>query len=452
MSYQSPDSDVPEPIAIVGMGCRFPGGLDTTSKLWETLKTPRDLASRIPEDRWNVDKFYHPVGTHHGTTNVKESYVLAQDLRKFDAQFFSIGPAEADAMDPQHRMLLEVVYESFENAGYTLADMAGSNTAVYVGMMCTDYYATSLLDPNHIPTYAATGISTSNASSRVSYHFDLRGPSMTTDTACSSSLVAIHHAVDQLRLGRSRIAIATGTNLLLTPFSYISESNLHMLSPTGRSRMWDSDADGYARGDGVACVLLKRLKDAIADGDVIQGVIRHTGFSHDGKTKGITMPSNKAQAALIRRTYAETGLDLNRKQDRPQYVEAHGTGTPIGDPLEASALAMAFFPSEQTAVDSENDVYEAPKGGEDLFVGSIKTIIGHTEGTAGIAGVMKAALALKHAQVPPNLLFNKLSDAVAPFAVNLKILNEVAPWPGLMAKDQPRRASVNSFGMASFVI
>lgn len=296
---------------------------------------------------------------------------------------------------------------------------------------CTDYYAMAGLESNFIPKYAVTGIAASNASSRLSYHFDWHGPSMTIDTACSSSLVALHHAVDQLRLGRSKVAVAAGANLLLSPQSYITESNLNMLSATSRSRMWDADADGYARGDGIAAVVLKRLSDAIADGDHIEGVIRETAISHDGRTKGITMPSGVAQADLIRATYAQAGLDP--RLDRPQFFEAHGTGTPAGDPQEASALAAAFFDDKNKEAASE------------MLVGSIKTIIGHTEGTAGLAGVIKACLALKHAQVPPNLLFNKLSPAVAPYYKGLRVPTKLTTWPEVPS-GQPRRASINSFG------
>ncbi|GKZ79776.1 type I Iterative Polyketide synthase (PKS) [Aspergillus niger] len=427
----------PEPIAIVGMGCRFPGESSSPSKFWDLLHDPRDVSQEIPGDRFNSQRFYHPDGKHHGTTNVRRSYFLSEDIRHFDTQFFGIAPAEAEAMDPQHRLLLEVVYEALESSGTSIAKLTNSDTAVYVGLMCSDYYVLQAHDMNTIPTYNATGVANSNASSRISYFFDWHGPSMTIDTACSSSLVALHEAVQTLRSKRSRVAFAAGTNLLLSPLPYVSESKLNMLSPTGRSRMWDADADGYARGEGVAAVMLKSLSAAIQDGDRIEGVIRETGVNQDGRTKGITMPSAVAQAALIRDTYARAGLDPTKPQDRCQYFEAHGTGTPAGDPQEAEALNQAFF-SGAERVESDN-----PQSA--MLVGSVKTVIGHTEGTAGLAGLIKVCLALKHGVVPPNMLFSRLNPALEPFVANLRIPTRPQAWPAL-PDTHPRRASVNSFG------
>lgn len=325
-----------EPIAIIGSGCRFPGGSNTPSKLWELLRDPVDVQSEIPPSRFNVDGFYHPDNMHHGTSNVRHSYFLTEDHRVFDAQFFGIKPVEAHSIDPQQRLLLETVYESLEAAGLTIDELQGSQTAVYVGLMCADYADLLGRDTNYFPTYFASGTARSIMSNRISYFFDWRGPSMTIDTACSSSLVAVHQAVQLLRSGESRVAIAAGANLLLGPEQYIAESKLKMLSPSGRSRMWDEKADGYARGDGIASVVLKALSAALEDGDHIECIIRETGINQDGRTKGITMPSAGAQAALIEATYAKAGLDLSKRGDRPQYFEAHGTGTPAGDPVEGS--------------------------------------------------------------------------------------------------------------------
>jgi acyl transferase domain-containing protein len=241
-------------------------------------------------------------------------------------------------MDPQHRLLMETVYEAMETSGTTIEQLQGSDTSAFVGVMCSDYYILSAQDLDSVSTYNSTGIANSNASARLSYFFDWHGPCMTIDTACSSSLVAVHQAVQALRAGTSRVAVAAGTNLLLCPLGYISESLLGMLSPSGRCQMWDEKADGYARGEGVACVLLKKLSDAICDGDHIDCILRETGVNQDGKTKGITMPSSVSQAALIRDTYHRAGLDPMSKKDRCQYFEAHGTGTPAGDPQEAEAL------------------------------------------------------------------------------------------------------------------
>jgi acyl transferase domain-containing protein len=324
-----------EPIAIVGSGCRFPGGSTSTSKLWELLHNPRDVSQEIGTGRFNLDRFYHKDGNHHGTTNTRRGYLLSDDTHNFDAKFFGISPGEAEAIDPQQRLLLEVVYEAVESAGITIQNLSGSDTAVYVGLMCQDFFTIQAQDNDYTPTYGATGSAPSNTSSRISYFFDWHGPSMTIDTACSSSMVAVHEAIQSLRNGSSRVAVACGTNLMLSPFMYVALSKLNMLSPTGRCQMWDADADGYARGEGVASVVLKTLSAAIEDGDNIGCIIREIGLNHDGRTKGITMPSASAQAALIRSTYARAGLDPTTKSGRCQFFEAHGTGTPAGDPQEA---------------------------------------------------------------------------------------------------------------------
>ncbi|KAH7350679.1 hypothetical protein BKA65DRAFT_243259 [Rhexocercosporidium sp. MPI-PUGE-AT-0058] len=422
-----------EPIAIIGSGCRFPGDANTLSKLWKLLEQPRDVSEPIASERFNVDRFYHPTGSHHGTTNVKDAYFIPGNARKFDAPFFNVLPSEADSMDPQHRMLMEVCYEAAESAGVTMSDLSGSDTGVFIGLMSYDYSGIASRDPNFIPTYLSSGTANSNAAARISYHFDCHGPSMTIDTACSSSLVAVHQAVQVLRDGASRMAIAGGTNLILDSGNFIAGSKMNMLSPTGHSRMWDADADGYARGEGVGAVILKTLSSAIEDGDDIECIVRETGINQDGKTTGITMPSASAQAALIRSTYAKAGLDLTKKDNRCQYFEAHGTGTPAGDPQEAEALRNAFFG------------YGNEEPDEVLYVGSVKTVIGHTEGTAGIAGLLKASIALRHAVIPPNLLLNRLNPNVAPFYTNMRILQEPQAWPNIPA-NTPRRASVNSFG------
>lgn len=315
-----------EPIAIVGSACRFPGDAVSPSKLWELLKEPRDVLTEIPNSRFNASAFYHPDGSHHGTSNVRHSYLLSDDHRLFDAQFFGTKPVEANSIDPQQRLLLETVYEGLESGGIPMEKLQGSNTGVYVGLMTNDYADLLGRDIQNFPTYFASGTARSILSNRISYFFDWHGPSMTIDTACSSSLIALHQAVQSLRTGESNVAVAAGTNLLLGPEQYVAESKLKMLSPTGRSRMWDKDANGYARGDGIAAVVLKPLSAALADGDHIECLVRETGINQDGRTKGITMPNPSAQADLIRETYARAGLDLSKPSDRPQYFEAHGTG------------------------------------------------------------------------------------------------------------------------------
>ncbi|KAK5657220.1 hypothetical protein OQA88_3278 [Cercophora sp. LCS_1] len=433
-----PEMFASKPIAIVGSSCRLPGGATSPSRLWELLETPRDVVQQIPASRFNTEAFYHADSQHHGSTNVKHAYLLDEDPRGFDRDFFSISPKEAEAMDPQQRLLLETVYEGLESAGYSMQQLRGSSTAVFVGCMFHDYQHTAVRGIDGLPQYHATGTGSSILSNRVSYVYDWRGPSVTLDTACSSSLVALHQAVCALRNGEATMAVAAGSNLILGPEPFISESKLNMLSPNGRSFMWDSQADGYTRGEGIGVVFLKTLSQAMADGDHIECVIRETGVNSDGKTPGITMPSYESQAWLIRATYARCGLNPSQESDRPQYFEAHGTGTPAGDPIEARAIQSVFFPN-----DGDTDVDKCEHS--ELVVGSIKTVVGHTEGTAGIAGLLKASLALQHGRIPANLHFQKLNPKIQPYYTNLRIPTETVPWPSV-SQGSVRRVSVNSFG------
>ncbi|KAK3313215.1 putative polyketide synthase [Apodospora peruviana] len=420
-----------EPVAIVGSACRFAGGATSPSKLWKLVANPTDHSREIPAERFNIKGFYHPDGEYHGTTNSPKAYFLDQDHRVFDNSFFNIIPKEAEAIDPQQRLLLEVVYEALESAGYTLPQYAGRNVAVYAGLMTGDYDTHSQRDDIFTSQYYATGNARAILANRVSYFFNFHGPSMTIDTACSSSLVALDEAISNLRSGRSEMACVTGANLILTPEQFIVESSLHMLSPNGHCRMWDSKADGYARGEGIAAIFIKSLSQAIADGDRIEAVIRETGVNSDGRTKGITMPNWVAQSTLIQDTYRRAGLDPKSPQDRCQFFEAHGTGTSAGDPNEARAIENAFFSGTS---DSSK-----------LLVGSVKTVIGHTEGAAGLAGVLKVVQAINHASVAPNLHLKQLSDEVKKYTANLVVPTHSRPWPKVDA-GQPRRASVNSFG------
>lgn len=280
-----------EPIAVIGSGLRLPGDTKTPSELWNLLRDPRDLSIAIPASRFHAQGFYHPNDQYHGHSNVTHSYLLSDDTshRCFDAKFFNINPAEASVMDPQVRLLLEVVYEALESAGLPERKLRGSDTAVYAGLMMGDYERMMLRDEESMGRYHVTGTTRSLLSNRISYFFDWHGPSITLDTACSSSLVAVHQAVQQLRSGQSHVAIAAGANLILDPQYYISESKLHMLSPENRCRMWDAKANGYARGEGIAALVLKTLRSALADGDSIECVIRETGINQDGRTQGITM-------------------------------------------------------------------------------------------------------------------------------------------------------------------
>ncbi|KAA8648670.1 hypothetical protein EYZ11_009166 [Aspergillus tanneri] len=424
-----------EAIAIVGIGCRFPGGANSPQRLWELLRNPTDLARKVPEDRFNMDAFYHSQAGHHGTTYVSESYFLDEDIKKFDAPFFNISPAEAAAMDPQQRLLLETVYESLDRAGLALEKLQGSQTGVFCGLMRHDYHQLLATDVETNPPYALAGTAASILANRVSYFFDWHGPSMTVDTACSSSLVALHLACESLRKGESSLAVVAGSNLILSPDPYIWEAKMQLLSPSNRCHMWDASADGFACGEGVAAVVLKRLSDT--SGDEIDCLIRATGVNSDGRSAGLVMPNGDAQQALMSSTYARAGLDPRRNPyDRCQFFEAHGTGTRAGDPQEAAAIHSFFWGDRSDNYEHENPIY----------VGSAKTIIGHTEGTAGLAGIIRSALALKHAVIPPNLHFHKQSNRVDPYIAHLEVPTQALPWPDLPA-GVPRRASVSSFGL-----
>jgi acyl transferase domain-containing protein len=452
----------PEPVAVVGSSCRFAGDATSPSKLWELLADPTDLSRRVPAARFSTAGFFHKDPEYHGTTNSPYGYWLSQDVDKFDAPFFNISKREAESMDPQQRLLLEVVYEALESAGYTMKTMARRNVGVYTGVMTTDYRSLSERDDINASQYAATGNASSIIANRISYFYDFHGPSFTVDTACSSSLVALHEAVLGLRSGEITMACVAGANLMLTPEQFISESDLHMLSPTGHCQMWDAKADGYARGEGVVTILIKTLSRALSDGDNIQAIIRHTGVNSDGRTQGLTVPNPVAQSALIQQTYARSGLDPKNSDHRPQYFEAHGmpfhfdaslqnftythannsqgTGTPAGDPRESRAIAEAFF----GPVEENSTAMKEPQQ-EKLFVGSVKTIIGHTEGAAGLAGILKVILAMENGCIPKNLHFDSLNPGVLPFYHNLQVPTQALDWPS-PPEGQPMRASVNSFG------
>ncbi|KAI1392616.1 hybrid PKS-NRPS PsoA [Hypoxylon trugodes] len=428
---------LPEPLAVIGSSCRLPGGANSPSKLWSLLKEPRDVSVEIPPSRFNPKGFYHSNGEHHGSTNVTRAYLLGEDPRLFDNGFFNINPKEAEAMDPQQRILLETVYEGLESAGCSMNELRGSSTSVFVGQMTDDYYELLLRDLDTAPQYAATGTSRAIMANRISYFFDWKGPSIAIDTACSSSLVALHQAVQTLRSGESQMAVVAGVNLILGPDKFIFESKLHMLSPTGRSRMWDSKADGYARGEGFVSVVIKTLKQALADHDHIECIIRETGVNQDGRTSGLTVPSATSQASLIQSTYQRSGLDSQKIEDRCQYFEAHGTGTLAGDPREAEAIHNTFFSADDTGV--------ADSGSSALYVGSAKTVIGHLEGAAGLVGLLKASLLVQHGEIPPNMHFDELNPAIEPFYKHLRIPTTIQAWPKL-SPGVPRRVSVNSFG------
>ncbi|KAJ5770651.1 uncharacterized protein N7511_002702 [Penicillium nucicola] len=415
--------DALEPIAIVGLANRFPQQASNTQDLWELLLESRSTWSSIPRERFNSDAFYHPDPEHGGTFQVQGGNYLFEDPAYFDASFFNITKSELLSLDPQQRLVMENVYHALENAGIPMSSAVGSNTSVFVSGFNHDYLGILNSDPETSLKYKPTGVTNAILSNRVSWFFDFKGPSMTIDTACSSSLVALHLAVQSLRSRETDMAIVSGVSILKNPVETIGMSHHGLLGPQGRSFSFDSRAEGYARGEGVGTVVLKPLHSAIRDGDSIRAVIRETGVNQDGRTSGITVPSSEAQERLIREVYWRAGLDV----EATRFVEAHGTGTSTGDPIEAGALARAFKCRRDTP----------------LYIGAIKSSIGHLEGGSGVAGIIKAILTLESGIITPNYDMKQVNPKIPATEWGISFPTENIPWPsqGL------RRVSVNSFGI-----
>ncbi|KAK3358219.1 hypothetical protein B0T25DRAFT_477401 [Lasiosphaeria hispida] len=421
------------PIAIVGFAGRFPGDATNPEKLWELISTGRNAWSEVPKDRFNIDAFYHPHGERQGSMNCRGGHFLKQDLAVFDAPFFNISPKEAHALDPQQRMALETAFESLENAGMSLQDVAGSAMGCYMSSFTRDYSMMRGHDSDDVPMYESNGDSSSMLANRVSWFFDIKGPSISVDTACSSSLVGLHLACQSIRAGETHSALVGATNLMITPHVGSALSAQHFLSPDSKSQAFDIKANGYARGEGAVTFVIKSLAKALRDGNVIRAVIRGTAVNQDGRTPGVTLPSATAQQALIKSAYAMAGLDPGDTD----YFEAHGTGTAAGDPVETSAIAETLGTRRSP---------DRP-----LFIGSIKTNIGHMEGAAGLAGLVKAVYALEKGQIPASLWFDTPNPKIKLDEWNLRaslhpltaVPTRLEPWPRTIG---PRRASVNSFG------
>ncbi|GGK91818.1 type I polyketide synthase [Nocardia jinanensis] len=415
-----------EPVAIIGIGCRLPGGVSGPGELWELLEQGVDAITPTPENRWDVDRFYSPKPQQPGRISARRGGYLAE-VDTFDAAFFGISGRIAEQMDPQQRQLLEVSWETFEDAGMVPGAAAGTRTGVFIGACSQDYGAlqSAPSEVEGLGPHSATGTFMSIVSNRLSYTFDLRGPSMTIDTACSSSLVAVHLAVQSLRRGESELALAGGVNLMLTPQFGIALSQAAMLSPDGRSRAFDASANGYVRGEGVGLVLLKPLSAARADGDRIYALVHGSAVNQDGRTQGITVPSGESQEANFRAALAAAGI----APAEIGYVEAHGTGTPVGDPIEANALGRVLRAGREP--------------GRAALLGSIKTNIGHLEAAAGIAGLIKAALCVRYRRVPPSLHYREGNPDIDFETLPISVAAAGQAWP---AGYSAAYASVNSFG------
>ncbi len=412
-------------IAVVGIGCRFPGGVRSAEDFWSFLEDGRDGMVDVPADRWDIDRFYDPDPDAPGRMYVRRGGFLDEDLWSFDTEFFGISPREASIMDPQQRLMLEVAWESLDDAGLA-PKVAGRDVGVYVGAFMSDSQVArhSPGARRAINSHTATSSTFTMISNRVSFALDLRGPSMSIDTACSSSLVAIHEATQAVARGECELAIAGGVNVMLQPETFVTMCKGRFLAPDGRCKSFDASADGYARGEGAGAIVLKPLDAALRDGDRIYAVIRATGSNQDGRTIGITVPNPVAQEALVRRVCAEAGLD----PAAVSYVEAHGTGTSIGDPLEMAALGGALG--------------GAPGRAHPVLVGSVKAAIGHLEAAAGVAGLIKAALTVHHRTVTPQAWLQELNPAIPFDELGLQVATARQALPG----GDEAAVGVNSFG------
>ncbi|MEV0203495.1 beta-ketoacyl synthase N-terminal-like domain-containing protein, partial [Nonomuraea sp. NPDC050691] len=416
-----------EPIAVIGMACRYPGG-DTVEDFWRLLRDSRNVVREVPAARWDVDAYYDPDPRTPGAMYTRYGTFL-DDVTGWDAEFFGLSPREALRMDPHQRLLLELAWEGLENSGISPARLAGSRTGVMVGYMDTLQYgrlqmerqgADAVSDP-----YLGQGAVSSVAAGRIAYQLDLIGPTMTIDTACSSSLIAVHLAMESLRRGECDLAIAAGASLTLHPTTYVQACAGLMMSADGRCKTFDERADGYVMGEGGGLVVLEPLSKAVANGRRVRAVLRGSAVNQDGRSNGLTAPSRRAQADVITRALAAARIG----PDDIDYVEAHGSGTHLGDAIELSAL---------------HDVFGGRGPGRPLRVGAVKTNIGHTQAAAGIAGLIKTTLVLENGLIPPNLHMTAPATAI-PEDGSVQPVTGPVPLPG---QDRPRLMGVSSFGLS----
>ncbi|MDT5237014.1 MAG: hypothetical protein QOF47_3001, partial [Mycobacterium sp.] len=413
--------------AIVGYAARFPGARDA-DEFWDVLREGRDATSEVPKDRWDVNEFFDQEPGAPGKVVTRRAGFV-DDVAGFDAPFFGMSTREVRLMDPQHRILLETAWRAVEHAGTAPTALANTNTGVFVGLATHDYLGmiSDAQTYSEIEAYTAIGTSNAAAAGRISYRLGLQGPAVAVDTACSSSLVAIHQACQALRLGECDLALAGGANVLLSPATMITFSSANMLAPDGRCKTFDAAADGYVRGEGCGVVVIKRLEDAIRDGDRIRAVIRGSAVNQDGASGGLTVPNGIAQQRVIADALKRADLEPSDVG----YLEAHGTGTSLGDPIEAQAAGAALGAGREPS--------------RPLLIGSAKTNIGHLEAAAGIAGVIKVILSLEHETLPKHLHFENPSPHIPWDRLPVEVVKETIPWE---RNSRTRIAGVSSFGFA----
>ncbi len=413
-----------EPIAVIGLGCRFPGDIGDPESLWRFLCDGRSSIGEVPPDRWSLFDSGSPEAAAALSDTTRWGSFLT-DIDAFDAQFFEISPREAVKMDPQQRLLLEVAYEALEHAGIPAHSLRQTQTGVFAGACLSEYGYLASTDLSQVDAWSGTGGALSIIANRLSYFLDLRGPSVTVDTACSSALVGVHLACQSLRTGESNLAIAAGVNLMLSPAVTRSFDQANAMSPTGRCHSFDASADGFVRGEGCGAVVLKRLPDALNDGDRVLAVVRGSAVSQDGRSNGLMAPSPAGQMAVLRTAYANAGI-APRDVD---YVEAHAIGTLLGDPIEARALGTVLGRGRPET--------------SPLLIGTAKSNLGHLEAASGMAGFVKAVLAVQRGHIPPNLHFENPNPHIPFENLRLKVVAEPTDWP---STGRPRRAGVSAFG------
>lgn len=412
-----------EPIAVVGMGCRYPGA-DNPEAFWQLLENGVDAISEVPTSRWNVAEFYDPNPATPGKMNTCWGGFI-EDIDHFDPEFFGISAREAESIDPQQRLLLETSWEALEDAGIVPDSLRGSKTGVFIGISNNDYSRLHDRCSSSTNAYFGTGNAFCIAANRLSYLLDLRGPSLAIDTACSSSLVAVHQACNSLRQGECQLALAGGINLIVAPDLTIAFSQARMMAADGRCKTFDASADGYVRGEGSGIIVLKRLKDALRDEDNILALIKGSAVNQDGHSNGLTAPNGPSQQAVVRSALENAGIQPHQVG----YIEAHGTGTSLGDPIEVSSLKRVLQAGRAT--------------GDTCWLGSVKTNIGHLEAAAGITGLIKVVLALQHQKIPRHLHFEELNPRISLENTCLSIPTEMQPWSTI---DQTRIAGISAFG------